>query len=229
LLDAAPGRHPWQRGPDLVNHKSPVTDFIPQLSTFLQVVLIDVALSGDNAIVIALAAAGLPTHQRRQAIVVGIGAAIAMRVMFALGAVYLLEVPGLLLIGGLMLVWVCVKMWREIRSEAADEAHHVRHEPKTIQQAVLQITVADVSMSLDNVLAVAGAAHAHAYIMAAGLLLAICMMGVAASAIAPLLKRWPWLNYAGLALIVFVAGRMIAEGGLAVAPMVAALYTGRSN
>jgi len=189
-------------------------------------VLIDVALSGDNAIVIALAAAGLPAHQRRQAIVVGIGAAIALRVLFALGAVYLLAVPGLLLTGGLMLVWVCVKMWRELRSEADDEAHDVRHEPKTIQQAVLQITIADVSMSLDNVLAVAGAAHEHVYIMAAGLLIAICMMGVAASVIAPLLKRWPWLNYAGLALIAFVAARMIVEGGHAIVPRLTALHAG---
>jgi YjbE family integral membrane protein len=201
-----------------------VADLLPQLSTFLQVVLIDVALSGDNAIVIALAAAGLPAHQRRRAIFVGIGAAIALRVMFALGAVYLLAVPGLLLIGGLMLVWVCVKMWREIRSEVDDEAAHVRHQPKTIQQAVVQIAVADVSMSLDNVLAVAGAAHAHVYIMAAGLLLAICMMGVAANAIAPLLKRWPWLNYAGLALIVLVAARMIVDGALALAPVLRALH-----
>ena len=201
-----------------------MADLLPQLSTFLQVVLIDVALSGDNAIVIALAAAGLPGHQRRQAIFVGIGAAIALRVLFALGAVYLLAVPGLLLIGGLMLVWVCVKMWREIRSEADDEAAHVRHEPKTIQQAVTQIAVADVSMSLDNVLAVAGAAHAHVYIMAAGLFLAICMMGVAATAIAPLLKRWPLLNYAGLALIAFVAGRMIVDGVLALAPLLTALH-----
>ena len=189
-----------------------MTDLLPQLTAFFQVVLIDVALSGDNAIVIALAAAGLPHHQRRQAILVGIGAAIALRVIFALGAVYLLAVPGLLLVGGLMLVWVCVKMWRELRSEADDEAHHLRHEPKTFRQAVLQITVADVSMSLDNVLAVAGAARDHVYIMAAGLLLAICMMGVAANAIAPMLKRWPWLNYAGLALIAFVAVKMIVEG-----------------
>jgi YjbE family integral membrane protein len=192
-----------------------LTDLLPQLTTFLQVVLIDVALSGDNAIVIALAAAGLPAPQRRHAILVGIGAAIALRVMFALGAVYLLAVPGLLLIGGLMLGWVCVKMWREIRSEADDEAHHVSHEPKTLRQAVLQIAIADASMSLDNVLAVAGAARAHVYIMAAGLLLAICMMGVAANAIAPLLKRWPLLNYLGLALIAFVAAKMILEGSLA--------------
>ena len=201
-----------------------MTEFLPQLSTFLQVVLIDVALSGDNAIVIALAAAGLPAPQRRQAILVGIGAAIALRVMFALGAVYLLAVPGLLLLGGLMLAWVCVKMWRELRSEVDDEAHHVRHEPKTFRQAVVQITIADVSMSLDNVLAVAGAAREHVYIMAVGLLLAICMMGIAANLIAPLLKRWPVLNYAGLALIVFVAGKMIVEGFRAVAPFLTALH-----
>jgi YjbE family integral membrane protein len=200
-----------------------VTGLFPQLSALLQVVLIDVALSGDNAIVIALAAAGLPTQQRRQAIFLGIAAAIALRVMFALGAVYLLAVPGLLLIGGLMLGWVCVKMWREIRSEADDEAHHVRHEPKAFHQAVVQITIADASMSLDNVLAVAGAARAHVYVMAAGLLLAIGMMGIAANAIAPLLKRWPVLNYLGLALIVFVAGKMIVEGFLEVAPMLTAL------
>ena len=169
----------------------------------------------SGRVVIALAAAGLPHHQRRQAILVGIGAAIALRVIFALGAVFLLALPGLLLIGGLMLVWVCVKMWRELRSEADDEAHHLRHDPKTFRQAVLQITVADVSMSLDNVLAVAGAARDHVYIMAAGLLLAICMMGVAANAIAPLLKRWPLLNYAGLALIAFVAVKMIVGGSAA--------------
>jgi YjbE family integral membrane protein len=193
----------------------PVTDLLPQLSTLLQVVLIDVALSGDNAIVIALAAAGLPPRQRRRAILAGIGVAIALRVLFALGAVFLLTVPGLLLIGGLMLAWVCIKMWRELRSEADDDAHHVTHEPKTLRQAVLQIAVADASMSLDNVLAVAGAAHEHVYIMAAGLLLAICMMGIAANAIAPLLKRWPVLNYLGLALIAFVAAKMILEGSLA--------------
>jgi YjbE family integral membrane protein len=190
----------------------PVTDLLPQLSTLLQVVLIDVALSGDNAIVIALAAAGLPPQQRRRAILAGIGVAIALRVLFALGAVFLLTVPGLLLIGGLMLAWVCIKMWRELRSEADDDAHHVTHEPKTLRQAVLQIAVADASMSLDNVLAVAGAAHEHVYIMAAGLLLAICMMGIAANAIAPLLKRWPVLNYLGLALIAFVAAKMMVEG-----------------
>jgi YjbE family integral membrane protein len=184
---------------------------LSELSALLQVVLIDVALSGDNAIVIAMAAAGLPAHQRRHAILIGIGAAIVLRVLFAVGAVYLLAVPGLLLVGGLLLGWVCIKMWRELRSEAEDEARHVTHAPKTLTDAVIQITIADVSMSLDNVLAVAGAAREHVYVMAVGLLLAIGMMGVAANAIAPLLKRWRWLNYAGLALIAVVAAKMILE------------------
>jgi YjbE family integral membrane protein len=192
-----------------------VTEFtpaLPALTALLQVILIDVALSGDNAIVIALAASGLPADQRRKAIGLGIGAAIALRVLFAVSAVFLLEIPGLLVVGGLMLGWVCVKMWRELQSEAEDEAQHITHKPKTLRDAVLQITFADVSMSLDNVLAVSGAAHDHVFVMAAGLILAIGMMAFAANAIAPLLRRWRWLNYAGLALIGFVAMKMVIEG-----------------
>jgi len=190
--------------------------YLSELSALLQVILIDVALSGDNAVVIALAAAGLPAHQRNRAIAIGIGAAIVLRIIFAVAAVYLLELPGLLVVGGLLLGWVCVKMWRELRSEAEDAAKHQEHAPKTLRAAVTQITVADVSMSLDNVLAVAGAAREHVWVMAAGLVLAIGMMAVAARVISPLLRRWPWLNYAGLALIAFVAIKMIVEGsGLA--------------
>ena len=185
---------------------------LPALSALLQVILIDVALSGDNAIVIALAASGLPAHQRRKAIAIGIGAAIALRVVFAVSAVYLLDVPGLLLVGGLMLGWVCVKMWRELRAESKAEAQHVEHKAKTLRDAVLQITFADVSMSLDNVLAVSGAARDHVFVMAAGLMMAIAMMAFAANAIAPLLHRWRWLNYAGLALIAYVSTRMVVEG-----------------
>ena len=185
---------------------------LPALSALLQVILIDVALSGDNAIVIALAAAGLPAHQRRKAIAMGIGGAIALRVVFAVSAVYLLDLPGLLLVGGLMLGWVCVKMWRELRAESKVEAQHVEHKAKTLRDAVLQITFADVSMSLDNVLAVSGAARDHMFVMAAGLMLAIAMMAFAANAIAPLLHRWRWLSYAGLALIAYVSTRMVVEG-----------------
>jgi YjbE family integral membrane protein len=183
---------------------------------FLQVVLIDVSLSGDNAIIIAMAAAGLPRPQRRHAITMGIGAAIAMRVVFAVLTVYMLDVPGLVFIGGLLLAWVCWKMWRELRANRDAAVHHVRPETKTLWEAVAQITIADVSMSLDNVLAVAGAARDHVYVMAAGLLISIACMAVAANLIVALLKRWPWLSYAGLALIVYIAGRMIVEGGHAV-------------
>jgi YjbE family integral membrane protein len=183
---------------------------------FLQVVLIDVSLSGDNAIIIAMAAAGLPRPQRRQAITMGIGAAIAMRVVFAVLTVYMLDVPGLVFVGGLLLAWVCWKMWRELRASHDAAVQHLAPETKTLWEAVAQITIADVSMSLDNVLAVAGAARDHVYVMAAGLLISIVCMAVAANVIVTLLRRWPWLSYAGLALIVYISGRMIVEGGHAV-------------
>ena len=183
---------------------------------FLQVILIDVSLSGDNAIIIAMAAAGLPRQQRRHAITMGIGAAIGMRVVFAVLTVYMLDVPGLVFIGGVLLAWVCWKMWCELRANHDAAVHHVTPETKTLWAAVAQITVADVSMSLDNVLAVAGAARDHVYVMAAGLLISIACMAVAANLIVALLKRWPWLSYAGLALIVYISGRMIVEGGHAV-------------
>jgi YjbE family integral membrane protein len=203
-----------------------VTDLaasLPGLSALLQVILIDVALSGDNAIIIGMAAAGLPDVQRKQAITIGIGGAVVLRIVFAVAAVYLLAIPGIVLVGGAMLAWVCVKMWREIRREAADEAAHVSHHPKKLWDAITQITVADASMSLDNVLAVAGAARDHIYIMAVGLILAIAMMAVAANAISGLLKRWFWLNYAGLALIAFVAVKMMVEGAHSIAPLIATL------
>ena len=175
--------------------------FLPSAFALLQVIVIDVALSGDNAIIIGMAAAGLPPEQRRKAIAIGV-----------------------VLVGGLMLVWVCVKMWRELRAAADADQAHVPHAHKSIWQAVMQITVADVSMSLDNVLAVAGGAGPdHAYVMAFGLLLSIAMMAVAANAISSLLHRWPSLNYAGLLLIAFVAARMIFEGSSGVRPWLAAL------
>jgi YjbE family integral membrane protein len=183
---------------------------------FLQVLLIDISLSGDNAIIIAMAAAGLPRPQRRQAIALGIGAAIALRIVFAILTVFLLDVPGLVFVGGMMLAWVCWKMWSELRASRDVAAHHGEPRTKTLWQAVVQITVADFSMSLDNVLAVAGAARAHIYVMAAGLIISIACMAVAANLIARLLKRWPLLSYAGLALIVYIAARMTIEGGAAV-------------
>jgi YjbE family integral membrane protein len=144
-------------------------------------------------------------------------AAIVMRVVFALLTVYLLDIPGLVLVGGLMLLWVCWKMWKELRAVEEAKEQHTAPETKTLGQAVLQIMIADASMSLDNVLAVAGAAHEHPGVMVFGLVLSIGMMAVAANLIIGLLKRWPWLNYAGLILIVYVAGKMIVDGTEAVA------------
>jgi YjbE family integral membrane protein len=189
-----------------------LTDLWPASVALFQVISIDVSLSGDNAVIIAMAAAGLPDVQRKRAIGTGIAAAILLRVVFAVITVSLLDVPGLVLVGGLMLAWVCWKMWRELRASEEAEQHHLAPETKTLWQAILQITIADVSMSLDNVLAVAGAARDHIWVMAFGLVLSIALMAVAANLIVGLLKRWPILNYIGLALIVYVAGTMIFEG-----------------
>jgi YjbE family integral membrane protein len=193
-----------------------MTELWSALIALAQVVFIDVSLSGDNAVIIAMAAAGLPFSQRRRAIVLGIGAAILLRIVFAILTVNLLDVPGLVLVGGLMLAWVCWKMWRELRASEDAAEQRVTPEGKLLWQAVLQITVADVSMSLDNVLAVAGAARDHVWVLGLGLALSIAMMAVAANLIVDLLKRWPVLNYLGLALIVYVSARMIVEGAEAV-------------
>ena len=193
-----------------------MTDLWPASVALFQVVCIDVSLSGDNAVIIAMAAAGLPAIQRKRAIGTGIAAAILLRVVFAVVTVSLLDVPGLVLAGGLMLAWVCWKMWRELRASEEAEQHHVEPDTKTLWQAILQITIADVSMSLDNVLAVAGAAREHIWVMTFGLVLSIALMAVAANLIVGLLKRWPVLNYIGLALIVYVAGKMIFDGAAAV-------------
>ena len=169
-----------------------------------------------------MAAAGLSAAQRKRAIGIGIGGAILLRVIFAVVTVSLLDVPGLVLVGGLMLAWVCWKMWRELRASEEAEQRHVHPDTKTIWQAILQITVADVSMSLDNVLAVAGAARYHIWVMATGLILSIALMAVAANYIVGLLKRWPVLNYIGLALIAYVSARMILDGAEAVGRLMAA-------
>jgi YjbE family integral membrane protein len=206
------------------------------LSAFLQVVMIDLVLAGDNAIVIGLAAAGLPKEQRNKAILIGIGAATALRIVFAALTTQLLQIVGLLLAGGILLLWVCWKMWRELRStHAQDKAIEealadqdldksggiAEGAPrKTFAQAAWQIVIADVSMSLDNVLAVAGAAREHPYILAFGLLLSIALMGIAASYIARLLQRYRWIAYVGLAIILYVALKMIYEGWVEVAPFV---------
>ncbi len=184
--------------------------------TLLKVIGIDLALAGDNAIVIGLAAAGLPARLRARAILVGIMAATVLRILFAVAATHLLAVKGLLLAGGILLLWVCWKMWRELQagadgSEAAPGAE--TSTPKTFAQAVMQIVLADVSMSLDNVLAVAGAARETPVMIVFGLGISIAMMGLAANVIARLLNRHRWIAYLGLAVILYVAVTMIWEGG----------------
>jgi YjbE family integral membrane protein len=192
------------------------------LAALFQVIMIDLVLAGDNAVVIGLAAAGLAQAQRARAILVGIIAATVLRILFAGVAVQLLDIVGLLLAGGILLLWVCWKMWRELRgpsqkeTEAALTAGRVHAPRKSFAQAAWLIVVADVSMSLDNVLAVAGAAREHPAALVFGLGLSIVLMGVAASFIARLLNRHRWIAYAGLAIILYVAGDMIWRGALEV-------------
>ncbi|OAF20022.1 MULTISPECIES: TerC family protein [Bradyrhizobium] len=212
-----------------------MTEFLTAdaLAALFQVVLIDLVLAGDNAVVIGLAAAGLPADQRRRAIIVGIAAATVLRIVFAGVATQLLQVIGLLLAGGVLLLWVCWKMWRELREQASHTsglafshgggASAAAAPRKTFGQAALQIVAADVSMSLDNVLAVAGAAREHPYILAFGLLLSVAMMGVAADLLGRVLQKQRWIAYVGLAIIVYVAVEMIYRGSLELAPVIASL------
>jgi YjbE family integral membrane protein len=189
------------------------------IAAFLQVIMIDLVLAGDNAVVIGLAAAGLSAQQRRRAIMVGIVAATLMRIAFALIAVRLLAIIGLLLAGGILLLWVAWKMWRELQAQPQDDEHAAAGGTrKTFAQAVWQIVLADLSMSLDNVLAVAGAARDHPVTLVFGLGLSIVLMGVAANFIARLLTRHRWIAYVGLAIVLYVALDMIWRGGHEVWP-----------
>ncbi|MCX5517237.1 TerC family protein [Kaistia defluvii] len=200
-------------------------DFVAaELVALATVVLIDLVLAGDNAIVVGMAAAGLPKDVRKKAIIVGIAAAAVLRIIFALFATKLLGIIGLTLAGGILLLWVCWKLWREIRTdhdaEAAEREAAIASAEgapgKTFKQAITQIIVADVSMSLDNVLAVAGTAREHTWVLVIGLVLSVALMGVAANFVARLLKRMPWIAYVGLAVIAWVAFKMIFDGGLEV-------------
>jgi YjbE family integral membrane protein len=195
------------------------------LTVLFEVVLINLVLSADNVIVIGLAAAGLPHAQRGKAILIGIIAATALRILFAASATQILQIVGLLLAGGILLLWVCWKIWRELRAssarptkaEAAGAVAGTNTEGrprKTLVQATSQIVVADASMSLDNVLAVAGAAREHPLVLISGLILSIAMMGAAASFIAHLLYTHRWIAYVGLTVILYVAVEMIYRGTL---------------
>jgi YjbE family integral membrane protein len=188
------------------------------MAALAQVIVIDLVLAGDNAIVIGLAAAGLPRERRRHAILIGIAAATVLRILFAIVAVDLLAIIGLLLAGGILLLWVAWKMWRELRTQRQVEGAQAGApaHPKTLAQAAWQIVMADISMSLDNVLAVAGAARDHVEALVVGLGLSILLMAFAASLIARLLDRQRWIAYVGLAIVLYVALDMIWRGFWAV-------------
>jgi len=214
---------------------------IAELTALLQVIFVDLILAGDNAIVVGMVAAGLPVADRRRVIIIGIAAATVMRIFFAIITVQLMKVVGLVLAGGLLLLWVSWKLWREIEArrkeraaakavlEATTEAA-VEAEPGApadptsstpgrsgMRQAIWQIVIADLSMSLDNVLAVAGIAREHTWILVTGLVFSVAFMGLAAAYIARLLDRYHWIAYFGLVVIFYVAIEMIAAGAQDVA------------
>ena len=203
---------------------------LSEFSALVQVILVDLVLAGDNAIVIGMAVVGLPAHLRGRVLVLGIAAATVLRVIFALLTVQLLQIIGLLLAGGILLLWVSWKLWRELRVHSQQQ-HAARNigamaggDPvdnapapvKSLRAAVTQIIIADVSMSLDNVLAVAGVARDHLWVLIFGLALSIAFMGLAAAFIARILARNHWIGYLGLAVILYVSLSMIYEGSLQV-------------
>ncbi len=189
-------------------------------AAFFQVLMIDLVLAGDNAIVVGALAAGLPAEQRRKVIVIGVLAALVLRIGFALIVTQLLQVIGLILVGGLLLLWVAWRMWRDLHHEGESwgseeivgDEHSGLRPAKSFVGAAWAVAIADVSMSLDNVLAVAGAAREHPGILIVGLIFAVGLMGVAANIIARYIERYRWIAWIGLAVILYVAVRMIYEG-----------------
>ncbi|MBC7986005.1 MAG: YjbE family putative metal transport protein [Sphingomonadaceae bacterium] len=206
---------------DFANITSPAA-----MSAFVQVLLIDITLAGDNAIVVGALAAGLPAEQRRKVILIGIIAALVLRIIFALMVSWLLGIVGLVLAGGLLLLWVAWRMWRDLHhlgeSQGSPEVHGDEHSglkpAKSFAAAAWAVALADVSMSLDNVLAVAGAAREHPGILMIGLILSVALMGIAANIIARYIERYRWIAWVGLVVILWVAGKMIWEGWHEVQP-----------
>jgi YjbE family integral membrane protein len=191
-----------------------MTELWTDIVGLLQIAFIDLVLAGDNAIVVGIAVAGLPQEQRRRAIMLGLGGAVALRIAFSIVALRLLAILGLTLAGGLLLAWVAWKLWRDLRA-GHGETEKPAAKPtakKTMRAAVLAILVADVSMSLDNALAVAGAARDHIKLLVAGLALSVALMAVASEWVARLIVRYRWLAYVGLAVVVYVAVDMIVRG-----------------
>lgn len=203
-----------------------------ELSALGTVILIDLVLAGDNAIVVGMVAAGLPREQRAKVIAIGIVAATVLRIVFTGSVTVLLQIIGLLLAGGILLLWVAWKLWRDIEAErrvrsaqreraasgapAAEAEDEAKTDPKSFRAAVVQVIIADVTMSLDNILGVAGAAREHFWVLVVGLTLSVAFMGLAATAIARLLERYHWIAYVGTAVIAYVSLAMIWEGGIEV-------------
>lgn len=202
------------------------------VAAFFQILLIDIVLAGDNAIVVGALAAGLPADQRRKVILIGVIAALALRIIFALLVSQLLQVVGLILAGGILLLWVAWRMYRELRhadesagsAEILGDEHSGLKPAKSFLSAAWGVALADVSMSLDNVLAVAGAAREHPWVLAFGLVLSVLLMGAAANVIARYIDRYRWLAWVGLLVILWVALKMIYEGAGHVAPVIAPIF-----
>jgi YjbE family integral membrane protein len=202
------------------------------IAAFFEILLIDIVLAGDNAIVVGALAAGLPAEERKKVILIGVIAALVLRIAFALIVSQLLQIIGLVLAGGILLLWVAWKMYREIRhkdeSAGSDEIVGDEHSgvkpAKSFASAAWSVALADVSMSLDNVLAVAGAAREHPYVLVFGLVLSVLLMGAAANLIARYIDRYRWIAWGGLAVILWVALKMIYEGAGHVAPVIAPLF-----
>ena len=202
------------------------------VTAFLEILFIDIVLAGDNAIVVGALAAGLPAEQRKKVILIGVAAALVLRVAFALVVSQLLQIVGLVLAGGILLLWVAWRMFREIRhkdesggsDEVLGDEHSGLRPAKTFASAAWGVALADVSMSLDNVLAVAGAAREHPWVLVFGLILSVLLMGVAANFIARYIDRYRWIAWAGLLVILWVALKMIYEGAGHVAPVIAPYF-----
>jgi YjbE family integral membrane protein len=204
----------------------PLELIIADATALIQVILIDLALAGDNAVAVGLAAAALSPELQRKAIFWGVALALVLRIIFAGATAFLLNVPGLLFVGGMLLFWVAWRMWSDIKAHeplmvmdpvsgehmAEAIASHGKP-PKTLGSALLTIIIADVSMSLDNVLAVAAVSKHNVYIMAFGLVLSVVLMGVAASYIARIINNHRWIAVLGIVIIVFAGFRMVWEDG----------------
>ena len=203
------------------------------LTAFVEILFIDIVLAGDNAIVVGALAAGLPAEQRRKVILIGVLAALVLRIAFALIVSQLLQIVGLVLAGGILLLWVAWRMYRELRhkdesggsSEVEGDEHSGLKPARSFASAAWGVALADVSMSLDNVLAVAGAARDHPYVLVFGLILSVLLMGLAANFIARNIDRYRWIAWGGLLVILWVACKMIYEGAGHVAPVIAPLFS----